>query len=61
VPFQDNIISVDEIVPNQISSSRVRYNSYRHLFIDSFICYSCAWSLLEQWRASMYDWISETA
>lgn len=25
VYFQDNIISIDEIVPNQISSSRVRY------------------------------------
>ncbi|KAG2662499.1 hypothetical protein PVAP13_1KG540900 [Panicum virgatum] len=29
IPDQDNIISVDEIVPNQISSSRVRYQFYR--------------------------------
>uniref|UniRef100_A0A0E0B1T3 Uncharacterized protein n=1 Tax=Oryza glumipatula TaxID=40148 RepID=A0A0E0B1T3_9ORYZ len=35
IPDQDNIISVDEIVPNQISSSRVRNNKWWCLAIVS--------------------------
>jgi len=37
-PFQDNIISVDEIVPNQISSSRVRDCIKRCLSIKYLTC-----------------------
>jgi nicotinamide mononucleotide adenylyltransferase len=36
--FQDNIISVDEIVPNQISSSRVRECIKKCLSIKYLVC-----------------------
>uniref|UniRef100_A0A0D9VMK1 Cytidyltransferase-like domain-containing protein n=1 Tax=Leersia perrieri TaxID=77586 RepID=A0A0D9VMK1_9ORYZ len=38
IPDQDSIISVDEIVPNQISSSRVRECIRRSLSIKYLIC-----------------------
>ena len=55
-PFQDNIISVDEIVPNQISSSRVRYQSYRNWFVDNFML--VIWIIVFGTLRCIYVWLN---